>query len=144
MRHYAGTVWTWLNSFRIPPVKFTAHLSHQTTARWQNTPQEFNPDSRDTIRVSVLGKTGGPVTITLELPPEIEAHFVAEAKAQGMSVEDVVKAYLLRQRVQSDAIQMSPEEWDAAWDELLDSLPNIPTLPDEAISRESIYTREDE
>ena len=39
---------------------------------------------------------------------------------------------------------MSPEDWDKAWDELLDSLPDIPTLSDEAISRESIYTREDE
>jgi len=85
------------------------------------------------------------MTITLELAPELETRFVAEARAKGIPVGEVVKAYLLRQRVpSSDTAQMSPEEWDKAWDELLDDLPDIPTLSDEAISRESIYTREDE
>ena len=84
------------------------------------------------------------MTITLDLPPELEARFVAEAKAKGVPVGEVVKAYLLRQHAQSRPVQMSAEEFDTAWDELLDSLPDIPTLSDEAISRESIYTREDE
>ncbi|MBI3682169.1 MAG: hypothetical protein HY235_17450 [Acidobacteria bacterium] len=85
------------------------------------------------------------MTITLELPPGLEARFVAEAKAKGIPVGEVVKAYLLRERATlSEPVQMSPEKWDKAWDELLDSLPDIPTLSDEAISRESIYTREDE
>lgn len=28
--------WTWLNSFRIPPVKLTSYIDHQTSRRWQN------------------------------------------------------------------------------------------------------------
>ena len=87
------------------------------------------------------------MTITLDLPPELEAGFVAEANAKGVSVAEIVKAYLLHQRERvpvSEGVQMSPDEWDKAWDELLDSLPDIPTLSDEAISRDSIYTREDE
>ena len=84
------------------------------------------------------------MTISLELPPDLEARFLAEAKVQGVPIADVVKAYLLRHRAQSQPAQMSPEEFDQAWDELLDSLPENPSLSDEAISRESIYTREDE
>ena len=37
------------------------------------------------------------MTITLELPPELEGRFVAEAKAKGVPVGKVVKAYLLSQ-----------------------------------------------
>jgi len=28
--------WTWLNSFRIPPLKLTGYVDHQTTSRWHN------------------------------------------------------------------------------------------------------------
>ena len=56
------------------------------------------------------------MTITLELPPELEGRFVAEAKAKGVPVGKVVKAYLLSQcAALSEAVQMSPKEWDKAW-----------------------------
>ena len=85
------------------------------------------------------------MAITVDLPPDLEAQLLAEANAKGIPLSEVVKAYLIRRPVQpSEPVQMSPEEWEKAWDELLDSLPDIPTLPDDAISRESIYTREDE
>lgn len=84
------------------------------------------------------------MTITLDLPPEIEARFVAEAEAGGVSVGEVVKAYLLRRTPLARDVNLGPEEWDQEWDDLLDSLPDIPTLSDEAISRESMNSRDDE
>lgn len=38
--------WMWLNSFRIPPVKLTAYLDHQTTGRWHNRVQGLYSGSR--------------------------------------------------------------------------------------------------
>lgn len=38
--------WTWLNSFRIPPVKLTAYVDHQTTGRWHNRLQGLYSGSR--------------------------------------------------------------------------------------------------
>jgi hypothetical protein len=41
--------------------------------------------------------------------------------------------------------QMTPEDIDKAFEEIADMIPeNIPPIPDEILSRESIYTREDE
>ena len=34
------------------------------------------------------------MTITLELPPDLEERFLAEAKAKGVPIGEVVKAYL--------------------------------------------------
>ena len=36
------------------------------------------------------------------------------------------------------------EQWEKEMNELIDSFPQAPLLSDEAISRDSIYTREDE
>ncbi|MGH9627186.1 MAG: TonB-dependent receptor [Bryobacteraceae bacterium] len=38
--------WTWLNSFRIPPLKLTAYIDHQTTSRWHNRLQGLYSGSR--------------------------------------------------------------------------------------------------
>ena len=41
--------------------------------------------------------------------------------------------------------ELSPEEYERAWEEIADMIPdNIPDIPEEALSRESIYTREDD
>ena len=40
--------------------------------------------------------------------------------------------------------ELSFEQWEKEMNELIDSFPQSPLLSDEAISRESIYTREDE
>ena len=84
------------------------------------------------------------MTITLELPPEVEARLLAEAQNKGVPVGEVIKAYLIQQAPPLKQ-QMSAEELDQALDEIADSLPKgIPPLSDEAMSRERIYTREDE
>ena len=40
--------------------------------------------------------------------------------------------------------ELSLEAWEKEMNEIIDSFPQSPLLSDEAISRESIYTREDE
>ena len=88
--------------------------------------------------------------LTLLLTPEEEVRLLAQARARGMSPDTLVRnavKELLDKPQQPSSTQpgkISPEEWDKEFDELLDSLPGLPTLSDEAISRESIYTREDE
>ena len=85
------------------------------------------------------------MTIPLKLPPELEAQFVAEATATGVSVGDVVKAYLFRAAPVRGDRQFSATDIERALDEAADLVPEeLPPLSDEAMSRESIYTREDD
>jgi hypothetical protein len=81
------------------------------------------------------------MTIQLNLKPEMEAHLIAQATMQGVSVD----RYLESMIEQHLATQTEPE-----WRTLLDQLGRSPSLAkalplsDEAISRESIYReRED-
>ena len=85
------------------------------------------------------------MTITLELPPELEARFLAEANAQGVPVVEVVKAYLYHVAPEPSSKPVTAEEVDRGLDEAADLVPeSIPPLSDQAMSRESIYTREDD
>ena len=87
------------------------------------------------------------VTVPIALTAEEEAALVAQAKAQGVSVDALLRKVVLeiiaaRPHVQSK--ELTSEQWEKEFEAWLDSLADIPTLPDEAISRESVYTREDE
>lgn len=85
------------------------------------------------------------MTITLELPPDLEARFVAEAKAKGVPVGELVRAYLYRAPPERSHKHLTAEEVDGGLEEAADLIPEgIPPLSDEAMSRESIYTREDD
>jgi hypothetical protein len=85
------------------------------------------------------------MTITLELPPDLEARFVAEAKARGVPIGELVTAYLYRVSLPRTAKQLTAEELDRALEEAADFIPaGVPPLSNEAMSRESIYTREDD
>ena len=89
------------------------------------------------------------MTITLELPPEVEARFSLQAEAEGRSIDDVVRGYL---RTAPPFLPWKPptpeevEEMDRELDEIKKLVAARGALPlsGEAISRESIYTREDE
>jgi hypothetical protein len=83
------------------------------------------------------------MTVTLDLPPDKEAAFKAEARARGLSLEQWMLEIAERQ-VQPVSIahlqKTDPEEWARQFDAWLDSHdPNLPVLSDEAMSRESIY-----
>ena len=83
------------------------------------------------------------MTVTLDLPPEKEAAFEAQAQARGLSVEQWMLE-LADQFVQPASIahlqKTDPQEWARQFRDWADSHdPKIPVLSDEAMSRESIY-----
>jgi len=85
------------------------------------------------------------VTITLELPPELEARFLAEAKAKNLPIGEVVKAYLYRAPSTLTSRTLSAAEVDRGLDEAADLIPDgLSPISDRAMSRENIYTREDD
>ena len=83
------------------------------------------------------------MTVTLNLSPEKEAAFKAQAQVRGLSLEQ----WLLEvadQSVQIPSIahlqKTDPQEWARYFDAWVDSHdPNTPVLSDEVMSRESIY-----
>lgn len=80
-----------------------------------------------------------PMTIMIELPPEIEAGLAALAAEQGMTSPDYLQ-HLLEERVpprKADAL--SADERALLWRESAKGLPHTPPLSDEAVSRESFY-----
>ena len=88
------------------------------------------------------------MTITLELKPEIESRLIAQAAAQGMPVEEFLKKMIENLIVPLDesALPTLPPQERAKrfvnW--ARNHSMRVPPLSDQAISRESIYTREDE
>ncbi len=79
------------------------------------------------------------MTVTIELPSDIEADLVAQARAQGLDLPQYVE-HLLREQVPPRAgTALSPAEQAVAWRESTRGLPHTPPLSDDAISRESIY-----
>ncbi|MEO1297178.1 MAG: hypothetical protein AAFW75_15600 [Cyanobacteria bacterium J06636_16] len=89
------------------------------------------------------------MAIILNLEPETESQLMAQAAAQGKSVEELLKALvegLLSNTASSTSTILSPQkkaEKFVRWAESR-TLTTAPPLSDEAISRESIYVREDE
>ena len=89
-------------------------------------------------------------TVPVSLTPEEKAALVAQAKAQGVSVDSLLRKAILQfisANPETSLLQpqLTAEEFDQAFDEIADTNPEgIPPLSDEALRRESIYTREDE
>ncbi|MGF1673742.1 MAG: hypothetical protein ACFCUV_08675 [Rivularia sp. (in: cyanobacteria)] len=91
------------------------------------------------------------MTIKLDLKPETEARLMAQASAQGISVEQYLQSLIENNFLQIDGQHRIPKtETTEDWVTLLErfcnnpALANVPPLSDEAISRESIYQeRED-
>jgi hypothetical protein len=85
--------------------------------------------------------------MTITLRPDLEEELAARAQAKGLSTEEFVNRELER-LVSTSAHPMSeltPEERVRRWDEFVASHSvGGPPLSDYAVSRESIYTREDE
>ena len=81
--------------------------------------------------------------LTLEVPPEKEAAFKAQAQASGLSVEQWMLE-VADQHVRPASIahlqKTNPQEWARHFDAWVDShKPNTPVLSDEDMSRDSIY-----
>ena len=80
------------------------------------------------------------MTVTIELPPDVEAGLLAQAQAEGLNVSDYVQK-LVRERVSVPAYELPPEEWVRQFDAWTRAHAGryLPVLSDEAMSRESIY-----
>jgi hypothetical protein len=80
------------------------------------------------------------MTLTINLKPEVEAGLAAQARAKGVSVAEYVRS-LLEQFAQPEP-QMTGEQRVHALHEWAKEFPQVAPLSDEAISRESLYNRD--
>lgn len=89
------------------------------------------------------------MTVTIELPSDIEAGLLAQAQAEGLAVPDYVRRLVVERlaakrnnaSAATPIYELPPEEWIRkfdAWTEGHADL-DLPLLSDEDISRESIY-----
>ena len=76
-----------------------------------------------------------------ELPPAIRR---AAETLLGRKLSDNEMISIFAFPTPQPTARISLEDWEKEMNELIDSFPQTPLLSDEAISRESIYTREDE
>jgi len=84
------------------------------------------------------------MTITLELPPEIEASLAAQARAHGLQLDVYVNSLLRRQAATEHLEQaMGLEQFEAELDQLAHDSERLPYLPAEALMRESFYQDHD-
>lgn len=83
------------------------------------------------------------MTLTLELSPEREAAFKAQAQARGISVEEWLLELTKQTRpVAARSLQdeLTPEEWVRQFNAWVEGHSRAtPPLSDDAISRENIY-----
>ena len=84
--------------------------------------------------------------MTITLRPDLEEELTARARASGLSTEEFVNRELERLVANTQtSSKLSPEERVRLWKEFIasHSVEGAP-LSDYAVSREAIYTREDE
>ena len=81
------------------------------------------------------------MTVTLNLPPQVEQAYRAEAHARGVSLDTLVRDVLLERRLGPTLAELTPEEWVAEFKAWMRSHANgnLPLLSDEALSRDFIY-----
>jgi len=86
------------------------------------------------------------VQVTINLNPETEAGLLAQAQAEGLSLDQFVNRKLETiARTSPSPVQVLPshpvaaDQWEAGLDDWLDSFPQHPLLSDEALKRENWY-----
>jgi hypothetical protein len=88
-----------------------------------------------------------PITVPVSLTLAEDAALRARAKAEGVSVDSLLREAVVR-LISGAPVHspnsLTPEEWEKEFAAWIDGMPNFPPLSDEAISRENIYTREDD
>jgi hypothetical protein len=86
------------------------------------------------------------MSVTINLNPEIEASLQAQAQAAGLSLDQFV-SHQLEVLARNNTLPSHSEtskldtadQWESELDQWLDSFPQHPLLPDEAIERENWY-----
>ena len=87
--------------------------------------------------VRVIVRVEAPVTLRIELPPDVAAKYAAEASVRGLPLERYVRDRLIAQA--PAPLDMTPRERARALREWAESHRATPPLSDDAIRRESIY-----
>jgi len=85
------------------------------------------------------------MTITIEIEPEIQAELAAQAAARGMDMA-AYAATLLKEATHVPSAgrkRLNLEQVAKLLDEMAQFSYKIPSLPDEALSRESLYQDHD-
>jgi hypothetical protein len=80
------------------------------------------------------------MTLTIDLKPEVEASLATQAKAQGVPLAEYVRSLL--EQFACSVRPMTPEQRATALHQWGKGFPEVAPLSDEAVSRESIYTRD--
>jgi hypothetical protein len=83
------------------------------------------------------------MAIMLQLTPDLEERLAAEARAQGLSLDDYVRTLLETRFAPEPKRKMTLEEFEAVLDSLAEFSDKIPDLPPEAFTREGIYRDHD-
>ena len=79
------------------------------------------------------------MTITVQLSPRIEEVLATRAREHGLTVDAYVQSVIESAAVGQEMLAMSPEDFEAALDELSAGSERLPLLSPEAYSREGIY-----
>jgi hypothetical protein len=83
------------------------------------------------------------MTVTLNLKPEVEAGLLAQAQANGMSLEEYLLSMVEGAALSATQKTLLPEERAAAFEAWSVSHRATPDLSDYAVSRESMYEGRD-
>ncbi|HZU23948.1 MAG TPA: hypothetical protein VFA04_00410 [Bryobacteraceae bacterium] len=83
------------------------------------------------------------MTVTIQLPSDIEAALLDQARAHGLDLPRYVEQ-VLRERLRARTTSgMSPGERAEGWRKSTEDLPHTPPLSDDAISRENMNADRD-
>lgn len=79
------------------------------------------------------------MTVTIQLSPQVEEGLLSQARHRGMTVDAYVQSVVENAAIRREMSAMSPEDFEAALDELSAGSERLPVLSAEAYDRESIY-----
>lgn len=83
------------------------------------------------------------MTVMLELKPEVEAGLLAQAEANGVSLEEYLLSLIEGAALSAMQKELSPEKRAAAFEAWSAGHRSTPDLSDQAVSRESMYEGRD-
>jgi hypothetical protein len=78
------------------------------------------------------------MAVSVQLDAELQEHFLAEARAQGISLEAYLASVIAHAAAQGRP-KITTQEFGAGLDELAGGSEKLPVLPPEAYRRDSIY-----
>ncbi len=81
------------------------------------------------------------MAVMLNLPPQMEQAYLAEAQLRGVSLDEVVLEALQKVQPFVPTTELSADEWEKRFEQWTSrhAGSDLPLLSDEAISRDSIY-----